>query len=460
MSLALGIAFQAQAADVSFTGLAPAPADRAFWDIAANWSSMTVPGAADNALLGNFSVVHRNGNSSVSSFLSMPNGALSITGGSLSYTLASNVASFSQSTGVLSGNADVTFSSSSALVGGTQSGTGTTLVGSGTGPYTVGNVRFDNGRTLRNTGTLTQTAGTSFLDFATDAGGSGRLVNEGTFNITTGQVRGLGAGQPADVVRNLGTINKTGTGNYVFAAPLDQRGTFNVSEGTVFLNSNSTQNAGRTRIAASASAVINGSQMQLNGGTIAVEGNLQVAFGAGRLDMQGGVLAGTGTVTDTSYGGTGDHAVSNAAGRIAPGDRDSVGALTLDAGLLMESDGVLEIDILGASTFDSLRVTRASALAGTIDVDPLVGAPTPALGDRFLVATLDAGYTGTFDAVSATEPFGGFFITFNIAHNPNSIELVVGALAPVPEPETYALFATGLGLVLLTVARSRKRTAA
>jgi hypothetical protein len=259
------------------------------------------------------------------------------------------------------------------------------------------------------------------------------------------------------VVRNLGTINKSGTGNYVFAAPLDQRGTFNVTEGTVLLNSNATQNAGQMRIATSASAVINGSQMTLRGGTIAVEGNLAVAFPAGRLDMQGGVLAGTGTVTDTSYGGTTDHAVSNTAGRIAPGDRDSIGTLTLDAGLLMGSGGLLEIDILDGSTFDRLSVTRASLLAGTIDVDPMAGAPIPALGDRFLVATLDAGYTGTFDAVSSTEPFGGFFVSFSIAHNPNSIELVVGSLMPVPEPETYALFATGLGLVLLTVTRSRKK---
>ena len=364
-----------------------------------------------------------------------------------------------QNSGAVVGTGQLSTLGAMTLNGGAHSGVGTTLVGSGAGPYTVGSVRFDNGRTLRNTGTLTQSAGAGFFDFHTDTGGSARFVNEGTFNITTGSVRGIdtvGSGLPVDVVRNTGTINKTGSGSYVVAAPLDQRGTFNITDGTVFFNAAATHSTGVTRVATGATAVLNGTQMTQTGGTIVVDGSMNADFGNGRLVMQGGVLAGNGTFTDNAYGGPTDHAIMNIAGRIAPGDHTTAGTLTLDAGLMNGVSGVLEIDILDGSTFDRLQITRASALAGTIDVDPLGDAFVPIVGDRFLIATLDAGYTGTFSAVTASEPFGGMLVTFSIAHNSNSVELVVGSLAPIPEPETYALLTAGLVVVIWRTGRNRK----
>ena len=81
-------------------------------------------------------------------------------------------------------------------------------------------------------------------------------------------------------------------------------------------------------------------------------------------------------------------------------------------------------------------------------MDPLGSTFVPHVGDRFLIANLDAGYSGTFSGVSATEPFGRSLVTFSIAHNANTVELVVGSVEPVPEPRTYALFIAGLALVL------------
>jgi hypothetical protein len=273
-------------------------------------------------------------------------------------------------------------------------------------------------------------------------------------------VRGLGSPLPADVVRNVGTINKTGAGSYVVAAPLDQRGTFDVAEGTVFLNADATHSAGQTRVASGASLVLNGSRMTQVGGTVSVEGNMSAAFSTARLEIQGGVLAGNGTFTDGAYGGPTDHAVTNVGGRIAPGDRSTVGTLTLDGGLMNAAGGVLEVDILDLSTFDRLHVTRASALAGTIDVDPLGSTFVPVVGDRFLIATLDAGYSGTFSGVTATETFGSFLVTFSIDHKANSVELVVGSLAPIPEPQTYTLVIAGLAMVLWRMRAKAQRSRA
>jgi len=368
-----------------------------------------------------------------------------------------------QNSGTVSGAGQFSTLGSMALNGGTHTGTGTTLVGSGTGPYAVGSVRFEAGRTLRNVGTLTQLAGSNFLDFVTTPAGSGRLVNEGTFNVTTGATRGFidgGGVLPADVIRNQGTVNKTGAGQYVVAAPLDQQGQLNVAEGTVFLNANARQAAGETRIAVGATLVANGVQLVQTGGTLTVEGTLRTDFAAGRIEMQGGVLTGNGTVRDNAYGGPIDFALTNVAGRIAPGSRDSVGVLTIDAGLQNGPDGFIEFDILDSTTFDVIQITRSSIVGGIVDVDPLGAAFTPSLGQRFRVANLTAGYTGTFSAVSSTEPFGAFFVAFDVAYNADNIELVVGTLAPVPEPSVYAMLMVGLIGVIWMARRRRTSSAA
>ena len=54
-------------------------------------------------------------------------------------------------------------------------------------------------------------------------------------------------------------------------------------------------------------------------------------------------------------------------------------------------------------------------------------------------------------------PFGAFFVTFDVAYNADNIELVVGMLAPVPEPGVYAMFTAGL-IGVIWIARRRRTT--
>ena len=77
-----------------------------------------------------------------------------------------------------------------------------------------------------------------------------------------------------------------------------------------------------------------------------------------------------------------------------------------------------------------------------------LGGYVPELGDSWQFLVLNGGFSG-LDTL-AFETFGlpdNRSLTF--AFGANGITVTAGALSPVPEPETWALFIAGLGFLAL-----------
>lgn len=103
----------------------------------------------------------------------------------------------------------------------------------------------------------------------------------------------------------------------------------------------------------------------------------------------GGTLAGTGTLVV----GAGTGTVQNF-GTIAPGGIGTIGTLTLDASLMMESGSTYAADLLNAGSHDRLVVTGSAKSGGNFAVNYLSGAAFAA-GDSFTMMQ-----TGGLDATT------------------------------------------------------------
>jgi hypothetical protein len=359
--------------------------------------------------------------------------------------------SLAQTNGIVDGAGRFTPLSSANLGFGVHRGPGVTELGVGAGPYTIGSMSFQFGRTLRNVGALTQNAD-SVMEVWVATGSTSRFVNDGHFNITSGalQSRNTGTGVVvADMVINNGSITKTGPGIYRFDS-LEQRGGLTVQAGNLIVNGPARLVAGETIIAPSATLTLRDNGARLEGGILQMQGTLATDVINARLLQTGGVLQGDGTLRDAAYFGPSDFTLVSSGGRLTAGSQDSVGQLTIDAGISLSGAAVLEVDILSLASFDTLSVGRLSLLGGSVQVDALDPNLSLAVGNRFRVATfaLDNLYSGTFAGVSAPSPFNGFFAEFQVDYNADSVDLVVVSLTPVPEPATWALMAIGVAGLL------------
>ncbi|WP_221031093.1 PEPxxWA-CTERM sorting domain-containing protein [Actomonas aquatica] len=193
------------------------------------------------------------------------------------------------------------------------------------------------------------------------------------------------------------------------------------------------------------------------GGTIGVQNGGLLTFAAPLALPASTTLAGNGTVTaDISTGGT-----------ISPGA--SVGSLTIDGDLTLESGALsfFEIDYVDtALAFDRLTVTGTLTLAGDLEIDFLT-AIDPISTDMFTLYTA-ASLLGDFDNVAnggqvwADLPDGGrgiFTVNYGVSSlfDPNSVILSDFEFSPIPEPSTWALMITGLGLIGVQLYRRRRR---
>lgn len=102
----------------------------------------------------------------------------------------------------------------------------------------------------------------------------------------------------------------------------------------------------------------------------------------------------------------------------------------------------------------SSPAANASSLAGLVTVNyafnaSSIGSVTLA---SFSHSSANPGLTSSFDGVSSTGS-DNFMLSFNTVH---SGDVYLFNLAPVPEPETYAMLLAGLGL-MGAVARRRKQ---
>jgi hypothetical protein len=200
----------------------PAGATSGSWGTATNWSPDGLPGPADHVCIPDGNVVaHASGTNSVASLQSP--GTLQLSGGTLSLTSTavgeeSTIAVLNQSAGTLSGAAPVTLTSNeppSNATGGTQSGTGQTIVqgtltktGPGTLTLTGRTLTVADGGTMRAAGSGGGIENQNLLrlDGATIANLPGGTFEFATDGILTGETLGTGV----ERLVNEGTITKTG----------------------------------------------------------------------------------------------------------------------------------------------------------------------------------------------------------------------------------------------------------
>ena len=186
-------------------------------------------------------------------------------------------------------------------------------------------------------------------------------------------------------------------------------------------------------------------------GTLTVDGTLDM-FG-GLLTMTGGVLNGNGSLNGSARingapftnGGVG---VAVFQPGHSPGHMDITGALTFGRGGVLELD--VQRDFDGMLHWDTVSAASIDFEPGSV-IDVLIfdNAPDlalPSLSLNFLTCTQAASCNF---GRARLEVFGADFSPFQNAHFVVGANGLSFALAPVPEPEAWALLLAGLGLLSL-----------
>jgi autotransporter-associated beta strand protein len=269
--------------------------------------------------------------------------------------------------------------------------------------------------------------------------GTNLTINQGFDSIYSGQIQGSGG------------ITKSGTGT------LRLENTSTYSGGT-------TITAGKVEFAATGAlgngtVTLNGTSSQLNTGSVNISN--AIAFGT-----SGGILSGTGTFTSNVAIGTNS--------TIAPGN--SVGTLSFTNGLTWGSGGSYQFEMQGTSGgpgvgWDFLQVTNPLTFTATVGAPftlnllSLTSGGTPGNVSNFISSTtyswsiLSASSIVGFDANAVTINTSGFTSSLNggaFTLGTSGTNLVL-TFTPVPEPSTWALLIAGLGVVVITTLRRRRR---
>lgn len=191
------------------------------------------------------------------------------------------------------------------------------------------------------------------------------------------------------LVKSAGAGNATiGTGNPGNRPTITNSGTIAAQSGTLTIAWGSyTQTAGETL---------------LNGGNFAMSGSPAMP-----MQLNGGQLRGAGTVTAV---------VNNAAAIVAPGL--SAGALTISGAYDQGAGAALAIEIGGTNPteFDTVSVSGAATLAGTLELTRINGF-NPSAGSTFAIVTAGS-LTGTFTTVSGPAASG-----FSVSYTPTQVIL-------------------------------------
>jgi hypothetical protein len=141
-------------------------------------------------------------------------------------------------------------------------------------------------------------------------------------------------------------------------------------------------------------------------------------------------------------------------GDLRPGNSPAVVVYGGDLTLGPTAHTVIEIEGLLPGQYDVLQVTGDATLGGTLGVT-IGGGFSLGLGQSFVFLTAGGGLTGVFAGLadgSAVGSFAGMPLYIHYAAGSVSLQT-----APVPEPETYVLMVSGLGLLALAARRRRSR---
>ncbi len=425
-AIGLLLAFPSQAVPVNWAGTT------GFWDVSGNWNP-GLPTAIDDVTInvpGVQTVTVSSGNNTVNSIAVTGDTTLALTGGALSINGSSNLTSFSQSGGTLSGTGAVNISGPATWTGGTQTGSGSTQFN---GDLTISgnNTKYlTNGRTLASNGTTTWNSPTDSPYGIIYAGNGAAINNNGTWldqNTFIHQINDSGGA--ASSFNNNGVYTKNGNGETDIGIGFNNTssGVVNVNAGTMQLSSPFT-NQGEITVAS-------GATVDVQNSTFNNQGNLQ---GNGTYH----------TLNATT-------ALVNS-GTLAPGVGD-IGALTVSGDYTQTTTGIFDVQIASLTSFDKLTVLGDMNLSGTLRIHSF-GAYNPNLGNTFTIATFDDGVADLSDltGIFSNIVWSGFNpgVSFTASYFDHSIVLNA-TTAPVPVPAAAWLFGTGL-LGLLGSAR-RKR---
>jgi phage baseplate assembly protein gpV len=271
--------------------------------------------------------------------------------------------SFAIQSGTVEGPGTVTIPGTFTWTGGSLDGHGTAVLPVGSTLNLVGTFpKFVTGGYVLNVAGTTNWSGTGELD-----GSPGSTINNsGQFNVQSDAVSGSGGAGGGLIFNNSGTFTKNGTaGTTSFQGNVfNNTGTVNVLSGTLSFTNTYTQTAGTTVLA--------------SGATLA--SSSAVSIGAGSS------VSGPGTVSGN---------VTNA-GILSTGS--SPGTLTIAGTLAQTATGVVNVKIASPSSFDTIAVTGAAALAGTLNIS-LVNNFTPSAGQRYQVLTF-ASSSGDFATIT------------------------------------------------------------
>ena len=257
-----------------------------FWDVAANWSTRSVPGSADDVTINQpgVTVTIRSGAQAAHSLQSSD--ALALTGGSLTLAAASEI------DGALALGAGTTLTTGGVLtLTGSDSWTGGTLAGGGSVALATGGTLAVSGATAGTLLTTLASAGT--LDLQSDAGltGTGSLQNAGTLKKSAGS----GTSTIAVAVTSTGTV-AVQSGTLALGTNFtNQGGTLDAESGTLLVPSTNVAWTGGGTFTAAAGATLQLAPVGGNGISLA---GTYTGSGAGQVQFSGGtLLTGTGGAT-------------------------------------------------------------------------------------------------------------------------------------------------------------------
>ncbi|OYY95514.1 MAG: hypothetical protein B7Y41_03150 [Hydrogenophilales bacterium 28-61-23] len=302
-----------------------------------------------------------------------------------------------------------------------------------------GSTPYITGSTLTFYGDTTF-AGTGRIEMTDDANNKiayygGYINRTPVATLGAGQVL-TGAGEIKTTLINQGRIEANGALNALKIGSgglLTNQGEIVVSGAApIGLWVNGGQLKNEATLTVEAGSVLSGSVTQ-TAGVSKIQGTLQ----DGTFFLQGGLLKGTGTINSTVY---------NTGGIFAPGT--SPGTLTIANYTQTAGDLVLEIDGDAYALQDHLTITGNANFYGgrvVLDFSDYTGGGNLSFADILRVeGTLRLAHPVT-GAASVFEVVGlGAGMHADVAWNGNALSV---ALAPVPEPETWAMLLAGLGLV-------------
>jgi hypothetical protein len=312
--------------------------------------------------------------------------------------------------------------------------TTTTFAGTvnGTGTFAVSGV---GGDVVNLTGTVASTVGTLV--------GTGATLNVASGGAVTGPVS-LGTGS---------TFTLGNSGAQTFTNVISGAGAVLASAGTTTLSAPNTYTGGTV----------------ITGGKIIVSNTLGSATGTGPVVVgSGGVLGGSGTITGPL--------VLNTGATVAPGNSPgtlTVGATTFSSGATFAFD-INDANGSAGTSWDVLKITGPLTVSATTASPFIINLVSLDFGNQGgLLSNFDPMQAYAWQFVSTTGGIAGFSadaFRYNASQFQNGLNGGIFSVSqlgnnlvlnftPIPEPSTWALLISGLGVLACSVLRRRKKSA-